>query len=117
MHFRQADTLLNAGNEPAREHLVLARDLLAPLLEEATLSDSTVASASSVTSPLQELSEREREVLRMVADGKSTNEISHALDVAASTVSTYRKRIREKTGVESLSELIALDHREQAENS
>lgn len=51
------------------------------------------------------LSEREREVLQLIAEGKSTKEIAGQLDVSVKTVETHRARIMERLGVHSVAEL------------
>jgi two-component system, NarL family, invasion response regulator UvrY len=57
--------------------------------------------------PLHELlSEREFQVLRMIASGKSVKEIAEELSLSVKTVSTYRTRILEKTGMKTTVELI-----------
>ena len=59
------------------------------------------------------LSEREFVVLRLIASGKSLNQIAEALSISPKTVSTYRARIIEKTGLRTNAELIryALEQR------
>jgi two-component system invasion response regulator UvrY len=57
------------------------------------------------TSPLASLSEREMEVLLLVADGKGIPDIAERLNVSPKTVSTYRYRLFEKLGVENDVEL------------
>ena len=52
------------------------------------------------------LSQREFEVLRMIASGKTISQIAEELHLGVSTVSTYRVRILEKLGMENNSELI-----------
>jgi two-component system invasion response regulator UvrY len=57
--------------------------------------------------PLHELlSDREFQVLRMIASGKSVKDISDELSLSVKTVSTYRSRILEKTGLKTNAELI-----------
>lgn len=51
------------------------------------------------------LTEREREVLQPLAEGKSTREISDLLHVSIKTVETHRKHIVTKLGLRSLAEL------------
>jgi DNA-binding NarL/FixJ family response regulator len=51
-------------------------------------------------------SNREFQVLQLLALGKSAKEISAMLDVSGKTVSTYRARLLEKTGLKSSAELI-----------
>jgi DNA-binding NarL/FixJ family response regulator len=52
------------------------------------------------------LSQREFEVLRMIASGKTISRIAGELYLGVTTVSTYRVRILEKLGMENNSELI-----------
>jgi two-component system, NarL family, response regulator NreC len=53
------------------------------------------------------LSEREREVVRLIADGHTNPEIAERLHVAERTVKTYRARAIEKLGVSSRAEITA----------
>ncbi len=57
--------------------------------------------------PLHELlSDREFQVLRLMASGKTVKEIADQLSLSVKTVSTYRARILEKTGMKNNAELI-----------
>jgi two-component system invasion response regulator UvrY len=57
--------------------------------------------------PVHELlSDREFQVLRMIASGKTVKEIAEELFLSVKTVSTYRARILEKTGMKTNAELI-----------
>lgn len=57
--------------------------------------------------PLHELlSDREFQVLRMIASGKTVKDIAEDLSLSVKTVSTYRGRILEKTGMKTNAELI-----------
>jgi len=51
------------------------------------------------------LSDREYQVLRMIAAGKSTSQISAELALSVKTISTYRARIYEKMQMKSPAEL------------
>ncbi|MDP9323086.1 MAG: response regulator transcription factor [Acidobacteriota bacterium] len=58
--------------------------------------------------PLHEkLSDREYQVLRMIAAGKSTRRISTELSLSVKTIGTYRARIFEKMQMKSPAELAA----------
>jgi two-component system invasion response regulator UvrY len=63
-------------------------------------------------SPLGRLSPREMQVMMMIAQGKTTQQISDALFLSPKTVSTYRTRLFEKLGVSNDVELthFALRH-------
>lgn len=52
------------------------------------------------------LSDRELQVFRLIASGKSTTEIAHELCLSVKTVSTYRTRIREKTDLKNTAEIV-----------
>ncbi len=56
-------------------------------------------------SAAETLSDREVEVLRRIASGESLNQIAEALYLSPKTVTTYRARIVEKTGLHSNAEL------------
>lgn len=51
--------------------------------------------------PHEQLSNREFDVMKMLAAGKSITEIAEQLSLSATTVSTYRSRILEKTGLKN----------------
>ena len=51
------------------------------------------------------LSGREREVLQMLAEGKSSRKIAERLHVSVTTVDTHRKHIMDKLGFRSIAEL------------
>jgi len=56
--------------------------------------------------PHDDLSDREFQVLQLLAKGKTISEIGEMLAISASTVSTYRQRILEKLNLKNTSELI-----------
>lgn len=60
----------------------------------------------------ERLSDREFEVLRKMASGKTVGQIAQELHLSVPTVSTYRARILEKMGMSNTAELIryALSH-------
>jgi DNA-binding NarL/FixJ family response regulator len=58
------------------------------------------------------LSNREREVLQLIAEGKSTREIAMFLQLGEKTVETYRRRIMGKLDLRSLAELVKYAIRE-----
>ena len=55
--------------------------------------------------PHEALSDREFEVLRLIASGKTVGEIAVVLGLSDSTISTYRARILEKMGMRTNAEL------------
>lgn len=52
-----------------------------------------------------QLSDREQEVLELVAQGLSSKEVANKLNIAVNTVNTHRKSITRKTGIKSVAGL------------
>ena len=52
------------------------------------------------------LSPREREIIQLLAEGKSNNEVAEALYISAKTVETHRAHIMEKLNLHSMAELV-----------
>jgi DNA-binding NarL/FixJ family response regulator len=57
-------------------------------------------------SPVENLSDRELEVLRKIGQGRSTSEIADEMNLSISTISTYRERIKEKLQLKNSAELV-----------
>jgi DNA-binding CsgD family transcriptional regulator len=60
---------------------------------------------------LDQLTERERQCLELLAQGIATRQIAEQLDVSVSTVHTHMKAAREKLGLRSLEALISFSAR------
>ena len=63
-------------------------------------------------SPLESLSDRERQVLQLVVEGNSSNEIAQILSISDKTVDTYRSRLMLKLDINDLPALVkfAIQH-------
>lgn len=63
-------------------------------------------------SPLELLSNREREILQSVVEGKSSMDIAKILCLSPKTVETYRSRLMKKLGVSNIPSLVkfAIQH-------
>ncbi|HUD46171.1 MAG TPA: response regulator transcription factor [Candidatus Baltobacteraceae bacterium] len=80
----------------------------------AALGETLAASLSnSHRAPQEKLSDREFQVLRLIASGKMATEIAKELSLSVKTISTYRARILEKMGMKNNAELMhyAIQHR------
>ena len=55
--------------------------------------------------PHETLSDREFEVMRLIASGKTVGEIAELLNLSDRTISTYRARLLEKMGMKTNAEL------------
>lgn len=78
--------------------------LLARVLEALELRQKT-PETGSVAPVLAELSERQREVLQRVLDGKPSRQIAEELDISLKTVEFHRARIMQRLGVRTAAEL------------
>jgi DNA-binding NarL/FixJ family response regulator len=59
-------------------------------------------------SPLDKLSQREREILKLVVKGKTSAEIAGILFLSPKTVDSYRSRMMHKLGIPDLPSLVRL---------
>jgi DNA-binding NarL/FixJ family response regulator len=69
----------------------------------------SAALAKQLARPLvqdNQLTVREQEVLRLLADGQANKQIAKALDLSVRTVETHRLNIKRKLGIEGQAELI-----------
>jgi len=84
------------------------RVLAGGLYLSAALAEALAGDLSSGTErpPHEILSDREFQVMRMLASGKTLTEIAKDLSLSVKTVSTYRSRLLSKTGLKNNSELI-----------
>jgi DNA-binding NarL/FixJ family response regulator len=67
---------------------------------------------SKEVSPLEQLSSRESEILQLVAEGKTSQEIGERLSISSKSVDTYRSRLMRKIGVKDVAGLVkfAIQH-------
>jgi DNA-binding NarL/FixJ family response regulator len=75
---------------------------LSPAIADAVLTDYR----QHVTDPIDLLTSREREVLQLIAEGKTNKEIATALKLSVYTVDAHRGRIMEKLNLHSTGELV-----------
>jgi len=68
--------------------------------------------SSQVATPLETLSGRERQILQLVAEGRTSAQIASALFLSPKTVDTYRSRVMGKLGVHDIAGLVrfAIQH-------
>ncbi|OGT83671.1 MAG: DNA-binding response regulator [Gammaproteobacteria bacterium RIFCSPLOWO2_02_FULL_61_13] len=63
-------------------------------------------SGESAVGPLEALTQRQREILQLIAEGKSTKEIAARLDVSIKTVETHRALLMERLGIRDIAGLV-----------
>jgi DNA-binding NarL/FixJ family response regulator len=95
--------LVNAIRTVARGEVFLY-----PSATRLLLKQYTNARTRTNEDPLESLSEREREVLGLTAEGYSSAEIGKRLFLSPKTVDTYRARMMQKLGLTHRAELVHL---------
>jgi two-component system response regulator TtrR len=60
----------------------------------------------AISHRLEQLTQREREVMQLVVAGKLNKQIADQLDISMKTVEAHRARVMEKMGVRTLAELV-----------
>ena len=75
---------------------------LSPAVSNAVLDDYR----RHATNPIDLLTSREREVLQLLAEGKTNKEIAGVLNLSVYTVEAHRGRIMEKLNLHSIGELV-----------
>jgi DNA-binding NarL/FixJ family response regulator len=99
----------SAGREVvhAIREVLAGRRYLTQSIEETVLEDYIRHRAGAASEgPLSALSPREREVLQLVVEGRSSKEIGRIVHISAKTVDTYRSRLMRKLGVRDLTALV-----------
>lgn len=72
------------------------------------LANESILGSPNLENPFEGLSHRELDVLKLLLEGKSIQDISKILSVQSSTVSTYKSRIFEKLNTDNLIEIYDL---------
>jgi two-component system response regulator NreC len=85
---------------------VLSRKIyLSPGISDIVIKDFVIGWSPSESSAYSILTTREREVLQLMAEGKSTNQIAESLCVSVKTVEAHRKQLMNKLDIHSVAEL------------
>jgi len=111
-------TILQANPNPVLQtHLENAKQLIKQIeiyIHQVTLDlhESTAKVQHLSENPLVKLTSREREVLQLIAQGKTQAEIAEILTIATTTIHTYTSRIKRKLNIHNVPGLIkfAMSH-------
>ncbi len=82
----------------------LAKALIRAYVEDA--APASPAQASNLAQELQILTQRELEVLRLVAEGRTNQEIADQLVLSIKTVQAHRANVMEKLGMHDITKLV-----------
>lgn len=78
----------------------------AKITDAASLDQDAPLRQAALKTPLERLSPRERQILQLVAEGKTSAEIAGMLYLSVKSVETYRSRLMQKIGVSDHTALI-----------
>ena len=85
--------------------VVVNRIYLSPKIADLIIKDYISLSPKTEFSIFSVLTPRERQVLQLLSEGKTTKEIGSDLQVSVKTVETYRQQIMDKLNIHSIAEL------------
>jgi len=97
MKTHAASDLVRAIREAARGGTYLSPEISAAVIQ---------AYQNHTEIPRDPLSSRERQVLQLIAEGKSTKEAAVTLDISVKTAETYRTRIMQKLDIHETASLV-----------
>jgi DNA-binding NarL/FixJ family response regulator len=95
---------LVAAVDALRRHTSFFGSAAAELLRETYLQSGAADAGSASAS--ERLTGREREVLQLLAEGKTTKDVARLLGITVKTADTHRTRIMAKLGLHSVVELV-----------
>ena len=85
--------------------VVANRTYLSPKIADTIVKDYTRLFPKTEFSVFSILTPRQRQVLQLLSEGKTTCQIASHLQVSVKTVETYRQQIMEKVDIHSIAEL------------
>jgi DNA-binding NarL/FixJ family response regulator len=97
----EADRVLLEAVDALRQHKPYFSTRLSVLAD-----DSPIPLAESSKPPRTRLTPREREILQLLAEGKSNKEVASLLGISVNTAEAHRANIMLKLGLHSLAELV-----------
>ena len=83
------------------------RVYLSPQMTARVLRQMQEGETEAVHFPVDELTDRERQVFQMLGQGLSIEAIADRLDLTRKTVETHRRRTKEKLGYETIDEVVS----------
>ncbi len=89
----------------AIRNVVRGRTYLSPAIAGTVIEAYKAARSTEEAAPFDVLTDREREVLQLIAEGCTTRKIADRLNVSGKTVSTHREHIMRKLNLHSVAEM------------
>lgn len=78
---------------------------ISPCISGVVVDQFVRTASKSEPSVFSRLTDREREVLQLMAEGKSSKEIANQLNLSIKTIETHRMKIMEKLNIHTVAEL------------
>ncbi len=102
------EDVLRAVTAVAQGKSFFSPEIARIMLDEYTrhLAERGPGECLGVRDPYDRLSEREREIFQLIAEGRANKQIAELLHVSAATVETHRAHILEKLGLHNAAELV-----------
>ncbi len=98
--------------EKAIKTVMVNRTFLSADILETVVNDYVSQLTKSEYEAYKQLSDRERQVLQLIAEGNSTKEIAYKLHVSVKTIESHRQNIMTKLGIHNLAGLTKFAVRE-----
>ena len=95
--FKELSTAIKA--------VLSGKTYLSPVIAGIVVDNAMRPSTQKASRTTAELTPREREVLQLLAEGRSTKQVAAQLNVAVKTVETHRRQIMKKLDIHSIAEL------------
>jgi two-component system invasion response regulator UvrY len=94
-----SQVMIEAVRQVAAGEMYVGQEMMSFLVKRKTSPDHDIVSS---------LSSREFEVFRLLADGKSVNEVAHLLNLSPKTVGHHMTSIKSKLGIANIADLTRL---------
>ncbi len=101
---RDAGNELIAALEAVQQHKLYFTSKVSEVILHGYLTRGQEAEAPEA--PFSRLSSREREIIKLVAEGKANKQIAHILSISIKTVESHRANIMEKLDLHSVTDLV-----------
>ena len=97
----------------AIKHVNIGHVYISSTLTKNIISDYRAIKSQSMSTYHHLLTDREREILQLLAEGKSTKQVAAELFISIKTVSTHRQHIMDKLNISTLQDLVRFAIREK----
>jgi DNA-binding NarL/FixJ family response regulator len=80
--------------------------VLDPEVARTAMEEGGAAAPGAASDPYDALTDREKQVLKLVAEGRSNKEVAEVLGISVKTAMSHREHVMEKLGVHNRTELV-----------